>query len=254
MTFFPLRSGDSLSKDVALPNALHKVFIKQHVSCQYEKKYEKNNGVKKPLQTDKSEIKIYPYILKFFNFISSPATNITVKVSCRLSPETDMSRRLACGPACFNAAPEYPAQTTYLHLRVFLGFVRQLEFTKECCMDEKRILIVDDDKVFLKMLKKTLTSSGYKVAKATNGKDAIDIAKNWRPHLIILDIMMPEMDGGEAALALEKDPATENIPIIFMTSLLEKGEESKMVSTEKRSYMSKPYDTDGLLAEIARKL
>ncbi len=121
-------------------------------------------------------------------------------------------------------------------------------------MDEKKILIVDDDEVFLKMLSKTLVSSGYAVSQATNGKDAIEIAKNWRPHLIILDIMMPEMDGGETALAIEKEPTTKNIPIIFMTSLLKKEDEDKLSYSHKRSYMSKPYDKDELLAEIAKKL
>ena len=111
-------------------------------------------------------------------------------------------------------------------------------------MNEKKILIVDDDEVFLRMLEKTLTSSGYSVSLATNGKDAIETAKNWRPHLIILDIMMPEMDGGEAALVLENNPATQNIPIIFMTSLLKKEDENKLTYSHKRSYMAKPYNAD----------
>jgi CheY-like chemotaxis protein len=121
-------------------------------------------------------------------------------------------------------------------------------------MDEKKILIVDDDEVFLKMLEKTLTSSGYSVSMVTNGKDAIDAAKHWRPHLIILDIMMPEMDGGETTLVLERDPSTANIPIIFMTSLLKKEDEDKLAYSQKRSYMAKPYEKDELLAEIAKKL
>ena len=121
-------------------------------------------------------------------------------------------------------------------------------------MEEKKILIVDDDEVFLKMLEKTLISSGYSVSQATNGKDAIDLAKNWRPHLIVLDIMMPEMDGGEVALVLEKDTATKKIPIIFMTSLLKKEDENKLTYSNMRSYMAKPYDKDELLAEIAKKI
>jgi CheY-like chemotaxis protein len=121
-------------------------------------------------------------------------------------------------------------------------------------MEEKKILIVDDDEVFLKMLEKTLISSGYSVSMATNGKDAINAAKHWRPHLIILDIMMPEMDGGETALVLEKEPATQNIPIIFMTSLLKKEDENKLSYSQRRSYMAKPYNKDELLAEIAKKI
>lgn len=121
-------------------------------------------------------------------------------------------------------------------------------------MEEKKILIVDDDEVFLKMLEKTLVSSGYSVSLATNGKDAVDAAKDWHPQLIILDIMMPEMDGGEVALVLEKDPITQNIPIIFMTSLLKKEDENKLAYSQKRSYMAKPYNKDELLAEIVKKI
>jgi CheY-like chemotaxis protein len=121
-------------------------------------------------------------------------------------------------------------------------------------MEEKKILVVDDDEVFLKMLENTLKTSGYSVSTATNGKDAIKLAKQWGPHLIILDIMMPEMDGGEAALVMERDPATENIPIIFMTSLLKKEDENKLAYSKMRSYMAKPYHKDELLAEIAKKI
>jgi CheY-like chemotaxis protein len=66
--------------------------------------------------------------------------------------------------------------------------------------------------------------------------------------------MMPEMDGGEAALALEKNPVTGNIPIIFMTSLLKKEDENKLSYSKMRSYMSKPYNKDELLAEIEKKI
>ncbi|MCK4932250.1 MAG: response regulator, partial [Candidatus Aminicenantes bacterium] len=73
---------------------------------------------------------------------------------------------------------------------------------------EKKILIVDDDSVTLEMLEKILLLEGYWVAKATNGKEALYIADEFKPDLIILDIVMPIMDGTEAMEKLEKNPRT----------------------------------------------
>ena len=117
-------------------------------------------------------------------------------------------------------------------------------------MTEKKILIVDDDKVLLKILEKTLLSAGYSVAKAENGRDGIIAAREWLPDLIILDIMMPEMDGGETAEALRADALTKDIPIIFLTSLLTKKEEGRGNPLLGRKAMAKPLIPDDLLHEI----
>ena len=117
-------------------------------------------------------------------------------------------------------------------------------------MTEKKILIVDDDQIFLKILEKTLLSAGYSVAKAENGKEAILVAREWHPDLIILDIMMPEMDGGETAEALKSDSSTKNTPIIFLTSLLTKKEEGQGKPLLGRKAMAKPLYPEDLLHEI----
>ncbi len=117
-----------------------------------------------------------------------------------------------------------------------------------------KILLVDDDKVQLKMLEKSLSSEGYKLAQATNGKEALSLAKTWNPDLIILDILMPEMDGGDIAKQLKRYRVTRNIPIIFLTSLLSKDDEKYQPDSGDRSYLAKPYEEKILLAEIRRLL
>jgi len=119
---------------------------------------------------------------------------------------------------------------------------------------EKKILIVDDDITHLKLLEKILLSAGFSVAIAMDGKEAIVIAREWNPALILLDIMMPGMDGGETAEALEKNPRTKDIPILFLTSLVTKKEEGKRKSLLGRNFMAKPFNPDELLKEIKKYL
>jgi len=114
---------------------------------------------------------------------------------------------------------------------------------------EKKILIVDDDPVTLKMLEKILLSEGYWVAKAANGREALYIAAEFQPHLIILDIVMPIMDGTEAMEKLGKNPKTKNIPVFFLTSLISEKEELKN-HTAKRHFLAKPIEREKLLKEV----
>ena len=93
-------------------------------------------------------------------------------------------------------------------------------------MDQKKILIVDDENDVLILLKKGLTVKGYFVITATNGEDAIVLARSKHPDLIILDVLMPGMDGPEVDAKLKEDPKTKDIPIMFLTGLYTKKEES----------------------------
>jgi len=118
---------------------------------------------------------------------------------------------------------------------------------------EKKILIVDDDPVILQMLEKILLSEGYWVARASNGKEAIYIAGDFKPDLIILDVVMPVMDGTETIENLEKNPNTQNIPVLFLTSLIAKNEETGNFA-DNRTFLAKPVDKEILLKEIDRYL
>ena len=117
----------------------------------------------------------------------------------------------------------------------------------------KKVLIVDDDQVTLTILEKIFLSDGYWVAKATNGRDALYIADDFCPDVIILDIMMPVMDGTETVMHLEKNPRTKDIPVLFLTSLISKKEESGK-STLNRCFLAKPIDSSQLLKEVEKHL
>lgn len=114
----------------------------------------------------------------------------------------------------------------------------------------KKILIVDDDAVSLKMLRKIFDNNEFHVLQASGGFEAVRVAKNDHPDLIILDIVMPDLDGGEVATILKNDPSTRNIPIIFLSSLIRKQEEQYSSSREGIYLMAKPFDRDKLLNKV----
>jgi CheY-like chemotaxis protein len=112
------------------------------------------------------------------------------------------------------------------------------------------ILVVDDDKVLLKMLESLLFREGYSVIPVSRGKEAIRIAKERNPSLVILDIMMPDIDGCEVANILKNDPETMNIPIMFLSSLITKYEEKNSRDKNNICLMPKPYNREDLLEKI----
>ncbi len=83
----------------------------------------------------------------------------------------------------------------------------------------KKILIVDDYAEFAKLLENRLAAEGFETSVCNDGAAALERTKAFRPDLVILDIMMPEVGGTEVRLELMKDPATKSIPIIFLTGL-----------------------------------
>jgi len=85
-------------------------------------------------------------------------------------------------------------------------------------MPDEKILLVDDEASNLKLLAHWLIPLGYDIEFASNGEEAVQKARDSRPDLIILDIMMPVMDGYGACRILKEDPETKNIPIIMVTA------------------------------------
>ena len=119
----------------------------------------------------------------------------------------------------------------------------------------KRILVVDDEAEALAHISNILKRSDYDVVVTTKGKEAIDLAINLCPDLIILDMVMPDMGGSGVSSILVRNPATSNIPIIFLTGILPKEEEEAIISRTARPYVIvKPATPEELLAAIKRIL
>jgi DNA-binding response OmpR family regulator len=118
----------------------------------------------------------------------------------------------------------------------------------------KNILIVDDEKEIVEATKKILTKNQYAVLTALGGKEALAIAKNNHPDLILLDILMPDMDGRDVLVELKKDAGTKDIPIIFVTARGEQFERDYGLELGAYEYISKPCDAPFLLRQVANVL
>ena len=121
-------------------------------------------------------------------------------------------------------------------------------------MPAKEILIVDDEIITQNMLKTALANAGYAPIVARSGAEAIQLANERLPSLIILDIMLPDIDGGEVASLLKKDPKTSAIPIIFLSALVSESEEKTDAKSDVASFLSKPFSREKLLNEIKKNL
>ncbi len=116
---------------------------------------------------------------------------------------------------------------------------------------QPHILAVDDDPNVRELLTQELTEAGYRVSVAANGREAVDAVRANRPDLIVLDVMMPELNGYDVAAVLKSDPATSDIPIVIL-SILQDRERGFRVGVDR--YLTKPIDTDLLFKEVGALL
>lgn len=115
---------------------------------------------------------------------------------------------------------------------------------------EGTILIVDDTPMNLDLLFKHLTRSGYKVLVAQSGAMALRQAEQTQPDIILLDVMMPEMDGFETCQRLKQNEKTKHIPVIFMTALVDVENKIKAFTIGAVDYVTKPFERREVLARI----
>ena len=113
------------------------------------------------------------------------------------------------------------------------------------------ILVVDDDDSIRSLLIQELGDAGYIIEEATNGKEALASIRNHRPDLIILDVMMPEMNGFDVAAILKNDPQTMDIPIIVLSIVQDKARGFR-IGVDR--YLTKPIDTAQLFTEVGSLL
>ena len=115
----------------------------------------------------------------------------------------------------------------------------------------KKILIVDDSPTERHVLNDMLTKSGYEVVASDNGEDAILKAKSLKPDLILMDVVMPGLNGFQATRAISRDPDTRSIPIILCTSKSQETDKIWGMRQGARDYIVKPVNRDELLEKIA---
>src|SRR5512144_2160882 len=105
-----------------------------------------------------------------------------------------------------------------------------------------RILVVDDTPANIQTLAGTLREKGYQLSVATNGKQALEVVERVCPDLILLDVMMPEMDGFETCRRLKASDASKEIPVIFLTARVETADIVKGFELGAVDYVAKPFN------------
>jgi two-component system alkaline phosphatase synthesis response regulator PhoP/two-component system response regulator VicR len=116
----------------------------------------------------------------------------------------------------------------------------------------KRILAVDDEKHILRLVQINLEKAGYEVVTASNGREALEKVREATPNLIVMDVMMPEMDGFEALKKLKSDPATTKIPVIMLTAKAQDADVFHGWQSGADLYLTKPFNPMELLTFVKR--
>jgi len=118
----------------------------------------------------------------------------------------------------------------------------------------KKILIVEDIPGLIHILELEVQRLGYETILANNGEEAVKMAIAQLPNLIMMDIMMPEMDGLEAARLIRENPKTRSIPIIAVTALSSRKDKEKCLESGCDDYLSKPFTASQLSSSITELL
>ncbi len=121
-------------------------------------------------------------------------------------------------------------------------------------MPAPSILVVDDQPINVQLLKRKLEREGIRVTAAYNGLEALETVRREKPDLILLDVMMPDMDGIEVCQRLQADEQTRSIPIIFITARTSKEGKIEGLSVGAVDYITKPIDLDETLARVQTQL
>jgi len=112
------------------------------------------------------------------------------------------------------------------------------------------VLVVDDDPVIQKLLQVNFEMEGYSVITAGDGEEGLAKAQAERPDAVVLDVMMPKMDGLEVARRLKGDPDTESIPIILLSAKAQQADIQAGTATGAEDYLTKPFDPLELLQRV----
>ena len=113
---------------------------------------------------------------------------------------------------------------------------------------KEQILVVDDDPDILQFVRMNLELEGFDVVTAEGGRDALEMARNRPPELVLLDVMMPELDGLTVLSKLRSSPVTANVPVIVLTAKALAEDRVKGLDLGADDYITKPFEVEELVA------
>lgn len=117
-----------------------------------------------------------------------------------------------------------------------------------------KVLVVDDDRAIQQLLEVNLELEGYDVAKATDGAEALEMVAAFQPDIVLLDVMMPKMDGREVCRRLKADPKTAALPVVFLSARAQDMDVSLGLELGAAAYLTKPFEPQDLLDTVRRVL
>ncbi len=121
-------------------------------------------------------------------------------------------------------------------------------------VEQKRILVADDEPHILRVVKDKLSNAGFTVLVATNGEEALQIALREKPDLILLDVMMPKMNGFDVCRKLRAESGFPSIPILLLTARGQEADKKMGIEAGATEYITKPFSPRELLQNVQNKL
>jgi CheY-like chemotaxis protein len=121
-------------------------------------------------------------------------------------------------------------------------------------MGKKRILVIEDNELNMKLVKGLLEIGKYRMLEAADAESGIQLIREQRPDLVLMDIQLPGMDGLSAAKIIKEDPLLKEIPIVALTSYAMQGDKEKALEAGCTGYIAKPIDTRKFLKTISQYL
>ena len=117
-------------------------------------------------------------------------------------------------------------------------------------MTGEQILVVEDNAKNMKLFRDVLVATGYRTLEATSGSEAVDLASEHTPDLVLMDIQLPDLDGVQALGRLRADPRTAGIPVLALTAQAMHGDRERFLAAGFDGYLSKPVDVRELIGTV----
>jgi two-component system, cell cycle response regulator DivK len=117
-------------------------------------------------------------------------------------------------------------------------------------MAGERILVVEDNEKNMKLFRDVLQATGYTTMEATNGEDAVELARSHQPAVVLMDVQLPGIDGLEALARLRRDEQTASIPVLALTAQAMSGDRERFLEAGFDGYLSKPVDITQLIQSV----